>query len=368
LVYQWTLVSAPVGSSAYFSYGGQYSYDYLITDVAGEYRVSLVVIDQQGNQSAPDEVVLSTTNLAPVAIVGPDLIGVVNNWIFIYGWESYDPDNDYLNYSWTITSAPTGSNAYFGYGGTYYYDYLVPDVAGTYEIQLIVNDPYGGYSAPDTMTVVVVTSAQWAQIKLGEASTQIGTFDPAAFAAPGHQNSLRNQLAQIATQIEHNNLTQARASLEDLMSRTDGWLARYAFDPQGQGQPFAADFIVGQYEQYDIWYRLSEALSYLSEGAQAVLAQASAQIGAFDPSAFSAPGHQNSLRSQLAQIAALIQNNNLTQARAHLEDAISRTDGWPLRNAFDTQGQPFAADFIVGYWEQYDTWYRLQEALSYLNQ
>lgn len=269
LLYEWTLASKPAGSNAYLyysTYSWQYSYEYLITDAVGEYRVSLVVIDEQGNRSEPSEVVLSTTNMAPVAIAGPDQVGLVNNWVIVYGWDSYDPDYDYLNYSWTITSAPAGSNAYFAYGGSYYsYDYLVPDVVGTYEISLIVNDQWGGYSAPDIVSVVVVTPAEWAAIRLGEASTQIGTFDPSAFDAPGHKNSLRNQLAQIATLIHNNNLTQARAHLEEVISRTDGWPLRYAVDPKGLGQPNAADFIVGYYEQYDTWYRLQEALSYLNQ-------------------------------------------------------------------------------------------------------
>lgn len=264
LVYEWTVVSAPTGSNPSLFYGGPNAWNQnFVTDTVGEYRISLVVIDEQGNRSAPSEVVLSTTNMVPVAIAGPDHIVVVNSPLFILG-DGYDPDNDYLYFSWTITSAPTGSNATLGDPANYL-QFLTPDLVGTYELSLVVHDPWGGYSVPDTMRVVVVTPTELALINLGEASAQIGTFAPSAFDAPGHQNSLRNQLAQIATLIRNNNLTQARAHLWEMISRTDGWYLRSAFDPKGLGQPYAADFILGQYEQYEVFIRLDAALYYINQ-------------------------------------------------------------------------------------------------------
>lgn len=266
LTYEWSLTESPIGSNAsLYVYGSHYSYAYFTADMVGVYHVNLIVTDEQGNRSEADEVVISTYNMAPTADAGPDQIGVVNGYVYL-GGNSYDPDGDYLSATWTVTSAPTGSSAYvYGYSYYYAYGYFYPDLPGTYEIELVVNDPWGGYSAPDTVTVVVVTPAEWAAIRLGEASTQIGTFDPSVFDAPGHKNSLRNQLAQIATLIRNNNLTQARAHLEEVMSRTDGWVYRYAVDPHGLGQPYEADFIVGYYEQYDIWNRLYDAMYYLNQ-------------------------------------------------------------------------------------------------------
>jgi hypothetical protein len=49
---------------------------------------------------------------------------------------------------------------------------------------------------------------------------------------------------------------------------------------------------------------------------------------------------------------------------------MSRTDGWVLRGAFDPKGlgQPFPADFLVTWDEQWSTYTLLAEALFYLSQ
>lgn len=265
LVHEWTILEQPENSYAYvYAYYPGTAYFYAYTP--GDYRLQLVVIDQQGNRSLPDEVLVSTYNMAPIADAGPDQIGEVNGVVYLYG-NSYDPDGDYLYANWVITSAPAGSSAYvYGYGYWYYsYGYFYPDMPGTYELELTVNDQWGAYSLPDTVTVVVMTPAQSAMNRLQNASTLIAGFDVSAFDAPGHRLSMRNQAAQIANFIQQGNTAQAIAHLQDLISRTDGWMLRgYAFDPKGLGQPFPADFIVGWSEQYYLFYLLQEALTFLN--------------------------------------------------------------------------------------------------------
>lgn len=267
LVYEWTLTAKPAASLGFLQAQRQIV-AVLLADVPGEYRFSLTVTDEQGNRSLSDEVVISSNNLAPTADAGPDRIGVVGSAIEVDGSASYDPENDNpLSYQWMITSAPAGSSAYVNnpeWSPGYPYNYLWPDVVGTYELQLIVRDPFLGYSAADTVTIVVVTPADLVQMRLQVVCTQIAGFATSCFDAPGHQISLCNKLAQIPHFMQVGNLIQARAHLEQVLSRMDGWVLRSAFDPKGGGQPYPADFLVSYTEQFTIWNLLTyEVQPYL---------------------------------------------------------------------------------------------------------
>ena len=93
LSYQWTITAAPAGSNAFLYGGGRSSSDSLFMDLFGDYRVSLVVTDEQGNRSDPDEVLISPYNLAPTADAGPDQIVVINSPVSLDGGNSSDPDS-----------------------------------------------------------------------------------------------------------------------------------------------------------------------------------------------------------------------------------------------------------------------------------
>ena len=91
----------------------------------------------------------------PVAIVGDDQTGVaVGVAISLDGSTSYDPDtapNTDLTYLWSIESAPSGSIAAIS-DLTVVNPTFIPDVAGGYSFQLIVNDGLSD-SFPDYITV-----------------------------------------------------------------------------------------------------------------------------------------------------------------------------------------------------------------------
>jgi hypothetical protein len=79
---------------------------------------------------------------------------VVGETVTLDASGSHDVDGDELNYRWSLTSQPTGSLAQLSdpaaVGPTF-----VADMAGSYTVQLIVNDP-GHASAPDTVTILAV--------------------------------------------------------------------------------------------------------------------------------------------------------------------------------------------------------------------
>ena len=71
LTYSWTFVSKPAGSTAALANSTSVNPTFTV-DRVGDYVVQLIVNDGTVN-SAPDSVIISTNNVAPVANAGPDL-------------------------------------------------------------------------------------------------------------------------------------------------------------------------------------------------------------------------------------------------------------------------------------------------------
>ena len=119
-------------------------------DRAGDYTAQLIVND--GTLSSdPNTVMISTVNVAPVADAGPDQTVAVNVLVILGGSGSSDANGDPLTYSWSITSTPFGSAAALS-SLTSVSTTFTADLAGTYVVQLIVNDGTVD-SAPKTVTI-----------------------------------------------------------------------------------------------------------------------------------------------------------------------------------------------------------------------
>ncbi|MBN1763645.1 MAG: PASTA domain-containing protein, partial [Sedimentisphaerales bacterium] len=93
----------------------------------------------------------TTQNSPPVAEAGPGQSVFVDDMVKLDGSASSDPDGDDITYQWAFESVPQGSMVMLS--DPFVVDpCFVPDLPGTYDIQLIVND--GDLdSAPDTVTV-----------------------------------------------------------------------------------------------------------------------------------------------------------------------------------------------------------------------
>lgn len=155
LTYQWSFVTVPAGSTARLSS--------LITvmptfvaDKAGDYVIRLVVNDRTVN-SAQDTVTITTAsgNVSPVANAGPDQSVQMGATVTLNGSSSTDADRNQLTYDWSFVSIPTGSSASLS-NPTAAMPSFVADSAGSYVIQLIVNDGTVN-STPDTVTIAVAT-------------------------------------------------------------------------------------------------------------------------------------------------------------------------------------------------------------------
>lgn len=79
------------------------------------------------------------SNIAPVADAGSDLSGSVGSIISLSGAGSSDENGDPLTYQWSIVSVPDGSQASLN-DASAESPSLQLDVAGEYEITLVVND------------------------------------------------------------------------------------------------------------------------------------------------------------------------------------------------------------------------------------
>ena len=152
LTFNWSFVSRPAGSTASLSDATATSPTFDV-DQPGSYIVQLIVNDG-ASDSAPDAVVISTDNSRPVADAGPDQTVFVGEPAVVDASGSFDADNDPLTYAWSFTSQPQASSATLS-DATAIAPSFTADVAGSYVVQLIVNDGIVD-SAPDTVMVGTV--------------------------------------------------------------------------------------------------------------------------------------------------------------------------------------------------------------------
>ncbi len=105
-----------------------------------------------GTEIEDDSDTAADTNTSPVADAGLDQTGQSGAVIDLDGSSSFDPDGDELSYEWVFSSLPSGSAA------TILNDFredpqFYADVAGTYEVELTVDD--GSLFDSDTLTVTI---------------------------------------------------------------------------------------------------------------------------------------------------------------------------------------------------------------------
>jgi hypothetical protein len=142
--YRWSLISAPVGSTAEFD-SRTSAVPKFVTDRAGLYVVGLTVVDSKSAQSDLVTMVVeaSAANAAPVArAVAVSPVVSLGSMTVLDGSQSIDDDlNDRITYDWRILARPPGSSPFLGLSAsTSVRPTLTPDAEGDYLIQLTVSD------------------------------------------------------------------------------------------------------------------------------------------------------------------------------------------------------------------------------------
>ncbi|MCG6304582.1 PKD domain-containing protein, partial [Vibrio vulnificus] len=171
LEYRWTLVKKPQGSSASIIQPTSAT-PTLNYDSSGEYIAELVVSDGV-YQSTPDRVVLTDSNIAPIAKPKAAAFMTLGQAVALSGSESFDADGDTLSYQWHMVARPNGSQANL-LDATTPQTSITPDVAGDYIVALVVKDGNNA-SSPATVTIHAASSLNQAPIAVTGHDRQITT-------------------------------------------------------------------------------------------------------------------------------------------------------------------------------------------------
>jgi hypothetical protein len=156
LTYRWALASKPTGSASTLSSASSAKPTFT-ADLAGVYVASLIV-----NDGLLDSAVTTTTitaavaNSAPVANAGSNQNVTTTSVVTLTGTGSTDANGDTLTYSWSFASKPTSSTAALS-SATASAPTFTADLAGTYVVNLIVND--GKVNSSNVSAVTVTASA-----------------------------------------------------------------------------------------------------------------------------------------------------------------------------------------------------------------
>lgn len=169
LQFHWSFVSMPPNSTAALSDPTAVKPTFVV-DRPGQYVLQLIVNDGQVD-SAADQVTISTQNSKPVANAGPDQTVPLGLRVFLDGSKSSDVDGDLLSYHWSLLSQPAGSTATLD-NATTVSPSFIPDKAGSYTVQLIVNDGKVD-SDPDTVVISTQNSKPVANAGLDQ-TVQVG--------------------------------------------------------------------------------------------------------------------------------------------------------------------------------------------------
>jgi len=260
LLYDWTL-TRPEGSQATLT-GASTATPSFVPDLLGTYVATLVVTDSEGLSSDPDTeesmVTISSENQAPTADAGTDDGTYAGGIAYLDGTGSFDPDEDPLTYSWTITGKPDGSEPVLEDPDTPT-PRLFPDVVGSYMLELVVSDGFAD-SQPDEVVISAVDAGDYAQMKILEALDVVRGLGPASVTTQGNQQALGQFLIVALNALQSDNTQLVINKLNKALARTDGCVERGEPDGGGPGR----DWITDCAAQELVYGLLTEALDALS--------------------------------------------------------------------------------------------------------
>ena len=193
LTYEWNIIWKPPTSSTTLSDTATVNPTF-VADSLGTYIVQLIVTDDFGASSEPDQVVVTSGNVRPVADAGVNQIVLVLDTVYLDGSGSYDANKDPFTYSWYFSSKPKKST-------TELIDYTLvnpsftPEIEGEYIVSLIVNDGYlDSHSSSATILAVDGTNLDCFIQALWDALNAINSLDDSDFSNENNRNSLTNKI------------------------------------------------------------------------------------------------------------------------------------------------------------------------------
>jgi PKD domain len=214
ITYQWSFVSKPAGSNATLT-GPTTATPSFVADVAGDYTLQLVVTDSLGTASSPAQVTISFSDVAPVANAGASQSTVVGESVTLNGSKSTDTNGAPLTYQWSVVSAPSGSKATIS-NPTAEIASFVPDLPGTYVVQLIVNDGTLN-SVPATTEIVAVSQQTLFTEQIRNLQGVIANLPPIAFRNVVLKEALIIELNAVVLSLEAKDYKVALLVLQDVI-------------------------------------------------------------------------------------------------------------------------------------------------------
>jgi hypothetical protein len=254
ITYSWTIITVPAGSSAVLSDPTSATPTF-VADVNGDYTIELTVSDPW-TSSASDSLLVSFTNIAPVADAGVNQSVAVGDTVDLDGSGCSDANGDPLTHSWSIVSAPAGSSCVLT-SETLVQTSFVADLAGTYVVSLTVND---GYLDSDASTVTTVATSTQNEVTedLDRTIDTINGLDPDDFKNTNMQNTLTNKINAVLEKVDQGLYQEALDKLEnDILKRTDGCAE--------SGTPDKNDWIEDCDSQNQVYPIIMETIGLLEE-------------------------------------------------------------------------------------------------------
>jgi len=179
LTYAWS-IDVPTGSTAKLGSATAATTSFT-PDKGGYYMVSLAVTNASAKQSSvatlPIDVVGAGNNHPPVAITTKAVTVTTGNAAVLDGSRSYDADQQALYYTWTLIGAPATSAVTTLSDNSAKTAYFTPDVAGTYNVKLVVSDGTDTDQALVTVTVTAQTTltVPTASFTVDNSTVKLGT-------------------------------------------------------------------------------------------------------------------------------------------------------------------------------------------------
>jgi hypothetical protein len=219
LTYQWSFLSKPAGSNAVLS-GPSTATPIFTADVVGDYSVQLVVTDSLGTASSPSTVLVSFNDVAPIANAGSNQSAMVGGTVTLNGSKSTDTDGEPLTYKWSLVSAPSGSKAAIS-NPTAQSASIVPDLPGTFVVQLIVNDGFLN-SLPATAEIAVVSQQTSLIAQIQERQGVIATLPNDGFRFTGARAIMAIELNGLLLSVEAHDYVAALVVIDVLLAQSNG--------------------------------------------------------------------------------------------------------------------------------------------------
>ena len=266
------------------------------------------------------------TSRPPTASAGSNQILRPGTTVSLDGSASFDDNTDssLLQYAWSVVSAPPESAVTTLTGANTVAASFVPDVAGTYVVQLVVTDQDGLVSQPSEVT--------------------IGQNLPPTAEAGADRLVIVNEVVTLSGSAE--DLDGDTISYQWSMTRAPSGSAAQLVPPNDPETMFIADrpgIYVATLTPSDFLgpgTAASATITAISATTFAAmqLRAAAEQLHGLPASAVTSRGNQQALMEFLREAGDALEEGDLGEARRALERAMGRTDGCALRGAPDGNG------------------------------